>query len=100
MPEGHTLHRLAGGIRERFAGRAVRVSSPQGRFADAAALLDGSHLLDAQAWGKQLFVEFEGGRSLAAQARAGLVTEQTPGALQSAAVAFGWPVAPMCNYVW
>ena len=62
MPEGHTLHRLADGIRERFADRPVRVSSPQGRFADAAALLDGTRLLDAQAWGKQLFVEFEGGR--------------------------------------
>jgi endonuclease-8 len=62
VPEGHTLHRLADGLRARFAGRAVRVSSPQGRFAEAAALLDGTRLLDAQAWGKQLFVEFEGGR--------------------------------------
>jgi endonuclease-8 len=62
VPEGHTLHRLADGLRERFAGRAVRVSSPQGRFADAAALLDGTRLIDAQAWGKQLFIEFEGGR--------------------------------------
>lgn len=62
MPEGHTLHRLAGELRDRFEGRVVRVSSPQGRFAEAAALLDGTRLLDAQAWGKQLFVEFEGGR--------------------------------------
>ena len=62
MPEGHTLHRLAAGLRDRFGGRVVRVSSPQGRFADAAALLDGTCLLDAQAWGKQLFVEFDGGR--------------------------------------
>jgi endonuclease-8 len=62
VPEGHTLHRLAGEIRERFAGQVVRASSPQGRFADATALLDGTRLLDAQAWGKQLFVEFEGGR--------------------------------------
>ncbi len=62
MPEGHTLHRLAGELRERFAGRVVRASSPQGRFADATALLDGTRLLDAQAWGKQLFVEFEGDR--------------------------------------
>jgi endonuclease VIII len=62
MPEGHTLHRLAGELRDRFAGRVVRASSPQGRFADATALLDGTRLLDAQAWGKQLFVEFEGGR--------------------------------------
>jgi endonuclease-8 len=62
MPEGHTLHRLAGELRDRFGGRLVRASSPQGRFAEAAALLDGTRLVDAQAWGKQLFVEFEGGR--------------------------------------
>ena len=62
MPEGHTLHRLAGEIRDRFAGQVVRASSPQGRFAEASALLDRTELVDAQAWGKQLFVEFEGGR--------------------------------------
>lgn len=42
MPEGHTIHRLARDHRERFLDRALRVSSPQGRFADGAALLDGS----------------------------------------------------------
>ncbi|HEX6514304.1 MAG TPA: DNA-formamidopyrimidine glycosylase family protein [Nocardioidaceae bacterium] len=62
MPEGHTLHRLAAGLRERFAGEQVAVSSPQGRFADAAALLDGTVLVDAQSWGKHLFVEFAGDR--------------------------------------
>ncbi|MGZ5417075.1 MAG: Fpg/Nei family DNA glycosylase [Nocardioides sp.] len=62
MPEGHTLHRLAGELRDRFAGQVVRASSPQGRFAEATALLDRTQLVDAQAWGKQLFVEFEGGR--------------------------------------
>jgi endonuclease-8 len=62
VPEGHTLHRLAGGLRDRFGGRPVRVSSPQGRFADAARLVDGTTLLDAQAWGKQLFVEFDAAR--------------------------------------
>ncbi len=62
MPEGHTLHRLAGELRERFAGQVVRASSPQGRFAESAALLDDTRLVDAQAWGKQLFVEFEGDR--------------------------------------
>ena len=41
MPEGHTLHRLATELTDAFAGRVVRVQSPQGRFADAAALLDG-----------------------------------------------------------
>ena len=49
---------------------------------------------------RELGAAYLGGRSLTAQARAGLVTEVTAGALQSAAVAFLWPVAPMCNYVW
>ena len=62
MPEGHTLHRLAGELAATFAGRVVRVASPQGRFADSAALLDGSVLLGAEAWGKHLFVEFPGDR--------------------------------------
>lgn len=59
MPEGHTLHRLATEVRDRFAGRVVRVSSPQGRFADAAALLDATVLVGAQSYGKHLFVGFE-----------------------------------------
>jgi endonuclease-8 len=58
MPEGHTLHRLADELTATFAGRVVRVSSPQGRFADAAALLDGQVLEGAEAWGKHLFVGF------------------------------------------
>lgn len=62
MPEGHTLHRLAGQLRETFAGRVVRASSPQGRFAEAAALLDGEVLTGAEAWGKHLFVAFPGDR--------------------------------------
>jgi endonuclease-8 len=62
MPEGHTLHRLAGELTTAFAGRPVRVGSPQGRFADSAALLDGQVLEGAEAWGKQLFVEFPGER--------------------------------------
>jgi endonuclease-8 len=59
MPEGHTLRRLAGQLGDAFAGRRVRVSSPQGRFAADAALLDGSVLTGADAAGKHLFVEFE-----------------------------------------
>ncbi|MGY0389738.1 Fpg/Nei family DNA glycosylase [Nocardioides sp. WG-D5] len=60
MPEGHTLHRLALDLSDAFAGEQVRVSSPQGRFADSAALLDGQVVAGAEAWGKQLFVEFPG----------------------------------------
>ncbi|MFE6972974.1 Fpg/Nei family DNA glycosylase [Streptomyces sp. NPDC057682] len=58
MPEGHTIHRLADDHRARFAGRPVRVSSPQGRFADSAALLDGLVLDEADAHGKHLFLGF------------------------------------------
>ncbi len=62
MPEGHTLHRLAGELTDTFAGRLVRVGSPQGRFAGSAALVDGSVLVDAEAWGKHLFIAFPGDR--------------------------------------
>lgn len=58
MPEGHTLHRLAASVRDRFGGQTMQVSSPQGRFAESAALLDGTVLVGAEAWGKHLFVEF------------------------------------------
>jgi len=62
MPEGHTLHRLATSLTERFGGQVVEVSSPQGRFTESAALVDGTRLLEAEAWGKHLFVHFEGER--------------------------------------
>jgi endonuclease-8 len=62
MPEGHTLHRLAGELADAFGGRQVRVASPQGRFADSAAILDGARVEGADAWGKNLFVEFAGDR--------------------------------------
>jgi len=62
VPEGHTLHRLAATLTEHFAGERVEVSSPQGRFTESAALLDGTVLETAEAWGKHLFVRFEGGR--------------------------------------
>ncbi|MFT4010769.1 MAG: zinc finger domain-containing protein [Nocardioidaceae bacterium] len=62
MPEGHTLRRLADDLTAAFAGHPVRVSSPQGRFADSAALLDGSTLLGADSAGKHLFLDFGGDR--------------------------------------
>ncbi|WP_019928822.1 Fpg/Nei family DNA glycosylase [Nocardia sp. BMG111209] len=61
MPEGHTLHRLARLHHKRFAGGVVRVSSPQGRFADGAALVDGHVLVRAEAWGKHLLHRYESG---------------------------------------
>ncbi|MGH3312596.1 MAG: Fpg/Nei family DNA glycosylase [Streptomyces sp.] len=61
MPEGHTIHRLAQDCLERFGGRTVRAASPQGRFTDGAALLDGRLMSDTDAHGKHLFLGFDGG---------------------------------------
>ncbi len=41
-------------------GHIVHASSPQGRFADGAATLDGLRLDHAEAWGKQMFLRFAG----------------------------------------
>lgn len=60
MPEGHTLHRLARLHQRRFAGAPVAVSSPQGRFTDAA-LVDGRVFIRASVWGKHLFHHYHGG---------------------------------------
>lgn len=58
MPEGHTLHGLARDQGQRFAGKRVHVTSPQGTFAAGAALVDG-HVLDrVTAHGKHLFAAF------------------------------------------
>jgi endonuclease VIII len=62
MPEGHTLHRLATDLTAAFAGRRVRVSSPQGRFAADAAAVDGATVVSAESAGKHLFVALEGER--------------------------------------
>jgi DNA-formamidopyrimidine glycosylase len=62
MPEGHTLRRLADDLTAAFAGRTVRVTSPQGRFAADAAQIDGSRVVGADSAGKHLFLELEGGR--------------------------------------
>ncbi|MDH6575923.1 DNA-formamidopyrimidine glycosylase family protein [Kitasatospora sp. MAP5-34] len=59
MPEGHIIHRLAAENHRSFGERPARVSSPQGRFAEGAALIDGQVLADAEAHGKHLFLGFE-----------------------------------------
>lgn len=61
MPEGHTIHRLAQDLARDLGGHALSVSSPQGRFIDAAAL-DQAHLLRTEAVGKHLFLHFRGRR--------------------------------------
>ncbi|MDO5728078.1 MAG: Fpg/Nei family DNA glycosylase [Actinomycetaceae bacterium] len=58
MPEGHVLHRLARRFNDEFVDTPLDVSSPQGRFADSAAVLDGLPLDRARAHGKHLFLKF------------------------------------------
>ena len=58
MPEGHLLHHIARRHREVLVGRSVSASSPQGRFAAAAAAIDGRVLDDVEAYGKRLFHRF------------------------------------------
>jgi DNA-formamidopyrimidine glycosylase len=64
MPEGHVVHRQARRINRTFRGDELRVSSPQGRFADGAALLDGATITKADALGKHLLVDFGEDRAL------------------------------------
>lgn len=58
MPEGHTVHRIAKRFQKDFAGTSLEISSPQGRFTDAA-ILSGRTLTKSEAWGKHLFLHFD-----------------------------------------
>ena len=63
MPEGDTLRRLAGRINERLGGARVERSAMR----DPRLVghdLAGTVLVDADAYGKHLFVRFDDGRSL------------------------------------
>jgi len=60
MPEGHIVHADARRFTAAMVGRTVRATSPQGRFADGAARLDGRTMEAAQAYGKHLFLRFSG----------------------------------------
>ncbi|MGL4338893.1 MAG: Fpg/Nei family DNA glycosylase [Rhodoglobus sp.] len=59
MPEGHSVHRIARQFDLHFVGYEVGVSSPQGRFAGEATLIDGRWMTRAMAVGKHLFLEFD-----------------------------------------
>jgi endonuclease-8 len=60
MPEGHTLYALARDLHAAFAGTMPVVTSPQGRFAEGAALVSGRRVLGVTSRGKHLFLELEG----------------------------------------
>ncbi len=55
MPEGHTIHRLARDLTPLLVDRPIEVSSPQGRFAADAALVNGCVLERIEAYGKHLW---------------------------------------------
>ena len=61
MPEGNVIHHQARRLGRAFTRRAVRVDSPQGRFADGAALVDGHVVRRVEAHGKHLFIGFDNG---------------------------------------
>lgn len=63
MPEGDTLRRLATAITERFAGDRVERSTMRDPRLVGVDLV-GRTLIDADAYGKHLFVRFDDGRSL------------------------------------
>jgi endonuclease-8 len=64
VPEGHTIHRLAREHTKVLVGKPARVSSPQGRFAAGAALVDGKAIIRIEPYGKHLWYRFEGGELL------------------------------------
>jgi endonuclease VIII len=64
VPEGHTIHRLASLQRKLFAGHQVEVTSPQGRFSEGAAQLNGHVLRTSEAIGKHLLQYYRGAPTL------------------------------------
>lgn len=64
MPEGHTVHRLARDHAKDLAGRPVRASSPQGRFVEGAARVDGHVPVRFEAYGKHELAHLDSGEVL------------------------------------
>ena len=58
MPEGNVIHYQARRLSRGFRRKEVAVDSPQGRFADGAALVNGRTLRSAEAFGKHLLLDF------------------------------------------
>ncbi|HJM28376.1 MAG TPA: hypothetical protein QF431_04615 [Acidimicrobiales bacterium] len=80
VPEGHTIHRLAADLRKDFVGQPVSVDSPQGRFSEGAALVDGEQMVKSEAWGKHLFCYWESGNIL--HVHLGLIGKFRPASLE------------------
>ena len=59
MVEGHQCHRVAHAHRKALLGKTFKATSPNGRFADGAAAIDGKTLTRIECHGKNLFYKFE-----------------------------------------
>jgi formamidopyrimidine-DNA glycosylase len=59
MVEGHSVHRLASAFRSKLVGRKFAASSPNGRFVEGAAAIEGRVLTRMEAVGKNLFAFFD-----------------------------------------
>lgn len=59
MPEGHTIHRAARDLKRALSEQVLTVTSPQGRFAGGASILDGRTCQSVEAYGKHLIIGFE-----------------------------------------
>jgi formamidopyrimidine-DNA glycosylase len=79
VPEGHTIRRAAAEHARRFGGHVVAASSPQGRFADGAARIDGRVLETTDAYGKHMLLDF--GADVLLHVHLGLYGHWTFGAL-------------------
>jgi endonuclease VIII len=64
LPEGHTIHRAARDQHKMLVGQTIDVSSPQGRFFEGAARLDGQHCISVEAFGKHLLYQFANAMTL------------------------------------
>jgi endonuclease VIII len=64
MPEGHTIHRAALDQRRMLKGHKLAIASPQGRFAEGAAEIDGGTCMAVEAYGKHLLYDFDNALSL------------------------------------
>ena len=73
MPEGHTIHRLAREHTRDLGGQRLRVTSPQGRYPQLAAALDGALLERIEARGKHLLYHWQADDGELAAAGARLV---------------------------
>lgn len=93
MPEGHVIHGIADALTGLLQGEVIRATSPQGRFSDGAALIDGCTFTGAIAHGKHLFASFDpGGQTMRIlHVHLGLY------GLWNFALAAGHPLAPHRN---